>query len=93
MQLQAAHAGFGLLAEGKWVRVVAFARDTVVEGERVNRLEHLTDMRLARCAGRRVGAGAVHVSGANNLQDVVVVTDLGPVPPPSMVVIPDAIAS
>jgi hypothetical protein len=33
VQLQTAHASFGLLAERKRVRVIAFACDTVVERE------------------------------------------------------------
>lgn len=89
-----------LLAQGLGVAVVAFARDADVDGQRVARLEHLAHVIGAGCAGRRTRTGAVMNCERVEVGEGVGVregrfsdTYLGPVPPPSMVVMPEAMAS
>ena len=87
VELETARARIDLLPERDGEAVVALACDADVERERVACLEHLAHVVLAGRARRRAGSGAGTIRLVLPFRTG---SYLGPVPPPNMVVMPDA---
>lgn len=93
MQLETAHASFNLLSEGTWLAVIAFAGDAKVQRQSVASLQHVADQAGtggARCGIRASAIGKVTLAVPESCTQI---AHLGPVPPPSIVVTPEAIDS
>lgn len=97
VKLKTTGTSVDLLAKSLRGRIVSFAGDTDVDREGVTGLKHLTHVVRSRCACRCVCSGAVGM--VRQIVTVLIpkkgrsMTNLGPVPPPNIVVTPDARAS
>ena len=89
MKLQTCTARVDLIVQSRPTGVTSLAYNPVVHWEMVTGLHHLSDVRLAG-GGVRCNSGRASIV---NTSSRVLKTYLGPVPPPNMVVTPDAIAS